>query len=169
MKKLSEDAAKLLIERFAKKQNDAQSICPRCGLPYMESDMARNALSRRADIYVCAGCGMEEAVEDFGGKRLSLSDWRIATHPQMFGMLHSHAEHIRIAGHIGCWYVIDEGDFSLRANKNLVRHLFLLEHESYGDEAACLIVTDEGGIVLDDVWNGFDDLREAGWEDSQIE
>ena len=32
------------------------------------------------------------------------------------------------------------------------------------DEAAGVIVDEDGNLVLEDVWNGFDDLEEAGWE-----
>ena len=42
-------------------------------------------------------------------------------------------------------------------------HLFLLEHELYGDEAAGVIVDERGNLVLEDVYNGFGDLEEAGW------
>ena len=34
-----------------------------------------------------------------------------------------------------------------------------------GDEAACVIVDEDGSILLEDVWNGFDDLEEAGWRE----
>lgn len=42
-------------------------------------------------------------------------------------------------------------------------HLFLLEHEEYGDKAASIIVDEAGRLVLEDVWNGFEDLEDAGW------
>ena len=32
-----------------------------------------------------------------------------------------------------------------------------MEHDTYGDEAACIIVDERGKLVLDDVYNGFDD------------
>ena len=32
-----------------------------------------------------------------------------------------------------------------------------MEHDAYGDEAACVIVDERGKLVLDDVYNGFDD------------
>ena len=38
--------------------------CPRCGKVAMKSNLYENALSRRADIYICDKCGMEEALED---------------------------------------------------------------------------------------------------------
>ena len=37
--------------------------CPRCG-DIMKPTLLRNALSRRADIYVCSRCGIREALED---------------------------------------------------------------------------------------------------------
>lgn len=40
---------------------------------------------------------------------------------------------------------------------------FLLEHDEYGDEAASVIVDQDGRLLLEDVYNGFDDLLEAGW------
>lgn len=61
-------------------------------------------------------------------------------------------ENIKIEGHIGTWYVIDETEWK-------GKRVFLLEHETYGDEAACLIVNEKLEIVLEDVWNGFDDLE----------
>ena len=60
-------------------------------------------------------------------------------------------DNIKIKGYRGTWYVIDE---------QLTRfgYAYLLEHEQYGDEAACLIVNKNLDVILDDVWNGFDDL-----------
>lgn len=60
---------------------------------------------------------------------------------------------IEVDGHIGTWYVIDTYKINDTA-------YFLLEHEEHGDEAACVIVDSDGKLVLDDVWNGFDDLKE---------
>ena len=59
---------------------------------------------------------------------------------------------IKIEGHHGTWYVIDKAQ-----NEN--GPVFLLEHEQYGDEAACLIVDSSGLILASDVYNGFDDLN----------
>lgn len=78
------------------------------------------------------------------------------------------SDHIEVDGHWGTWYVIDEGNFELtpdtgRGPEALPAHLFLLEQEQYGDEAACVIVAEDGELVLEDVWNGFDDLDDAGW------
>ena len=60
---------------------------------------------------------------------------------------------ISIKGHRGKWYVIASEEFSGDG-------LYLLEHETYGDETACLIVDENGNIKLDNVFNGFDDYRE---------
>ncbi len=63
------------------------------------------------------------------------------------------SSHIEVEGHLGTWYVI---------NTNIVNdtRYYLLEHEEHGDEAACVIVDSEGNLILDDVWNGLDDLQD---------
>ena len=66
------------IQRFAPLQRKDHWPCPRCGRWVMNSDPARNALSRRAEIYICDQCGTEEAMEDFIGKVTPLASWDIA-------------------------------------------------------------------------------------------
>lgn len=78
------------------------------------------------------------------------------------------SEHIKVEGHPGTWYVIAEARFELTPDVNgkpatIPVHCFLLEHEVYGDEAPCLIVDENGTLLLEDVYNGFADLEEAGW------
>ena len=64
-------------------------------------------------------------------------------------------EGIKIDGHRGKWYAIDG-----RMIKGTL--YLLLEHETYGDEAASLIVTAKTHkVILDDVWNGWEDYEEA--------
>lgn len=82
-------------------------------------------------------------------------------------MITRESEHIKVERHNGTWYVIDEGTFilppdTLDGPQTIHAHLFLLEHEKYGDEAASVIVDETGRTVLEDVWNGFDDLEDAG-------
>lgn len=60
---------------------------------------------------------------------------------------------IKIEGYVGKWYVIDESKWN-------GEKVYLLEHETYGDEAACLIVNKDLSVVLDNVWNGFEDLED---------
>lgn len=81
-KHMSEEAARVLIMRFAEKQRGGDYPCPRCGRPAMASDPVRNALSRRVSVYVCDECGMIEAIEDMPGAfKLPLSVWSIAKEP----------------------------------------------------------------------------------------
>lgn len=87
-------------------------------------------------------------------------------------MVTKESDHIKINGHIGKWYVINDGYFipDTEIEKDIIgtKHLFLLEHETYGDEAACLIVDEDGIIYCEDVWNGFDDIIEQGWEGTNL-
>ena len=76
-------------------------------------------------------------------------------------MINSSSEHIKVPGYRGYWYVIETAH--VRGFKD--SKLYLLEHETYGDETESLIVTNnpENGnvqLVMDDVWNGFDDYIE---------
>jgi hypothetical protein len=49
-------------------------LCPRCGRPLNER-LSLNAWSRYADIYICNNCGMDEAMQDYRGAPLPLSEW----------------------------------------------------------------------------------------------
>lgn len=60
--------------------------------------------------------------------------------------------HLKVEGHKGTWYVVDE------TNHN-DQQVYLLEHEKYGEDVACLIVDKDLNVLVDDVWNGFDDLE----------
>ncbi len=64
------------------------------------------------------------------------------------------SENISVEGHIGTWYVI-------AAEEIEGRKLFLLEHEKYGDETANIIIDENKNLVMEDVWNGFDDYRDS--------
>ena len=39
-----------------------------------------------------------------------------------------------------------------------MKEIFLLESEQYGDETPSIIVDNELNVILDNVYNGFDDL-----------
>ena len=60
---------------------------------------------------------------------------------------------IAVAGHKGYWHVIGTAEI-----EEVVYHL--LEHNTWGEDAASLIIDDAGVLILEDVYNGFDDLRE---------
>ena len=61
-------------------------------------------------------------------------------------------ENIKIKGYRGTWSVIDETIY-------MHKKVFLLEHEYYGDMTQSLIVDEKLNVILDDVWNGFDELK----------
>lgn len=45
--------------------------------------VTRNALSRRATVYICDACGMTEAMEDMMDSRTPLTAWAIVSAPEM--------------------------------------------------------------------------------------
>lgn len=79
---MNENEAKTLIECFAEKQQGGHFACPRCGKMAMDAEsVTRNALSRRATVYICDACGTAEALEDMLGERMPLTAWAIVAAP----------------------------------------------------------------------------------------
>lgn len=68
-------------------------------------------------------------------------------------MLNERSDGIKVEDYRGKWYVIDSCYM-------MGKKLFLVEHETYGDETACLILDSNGKLLLDEVYNGFDDYFE---------
>lgn len=58
---------------------------------------------------------------------------------------------ITVEGYAGTWYIIDNCIYD-------GKKVYLLEHETYGDDAACLIVDEDFNLIMEDVWNGFEEL-----------
>lgn len=84
---MNENEAKTLIERFAEKQQGGHFACPRCGKMAMDAEsVTRNALSRRATVYICDACGMQEALEDMMDSRTPLTAWAIVSAPENWRM-----------------------------------------------------------------------------------
>ncbi len=90
------------------------------------------------------------------------SEYRNAVEKYNAYILTADSEEIEIDGQEGTWYVIDTQTIG-------GKELFLLESEIYGDEAACLIVDGNRNIVMDNVYNGFEDyIEENAVPDEQI-
>lgn len=63
-------------------------------------------------------------------------------------------EKLRIKGHDGSWNII--------ATETIEdKKYHLLESEICGDEVPYLIIDERNKLIMDEVWNGFDDLRYA--------
>ena len=56
---------------------------------------------------------------------------------------------LSVSGHIGTWHAIDHMEVEGQT-------FWLVEHDTLGDEAACLIVDNHGKLCLADVYDGFD-------------
>ena len=77
-----ETLARVLIAEFSKKQQGGHFACPRCGKMTMDAEsVTRNALSRRATVYICDSCVMAEAMEDMANSRTPLTAWAIVAAP----------------------------------------------------------------------------------------
>ena len=104
---MNENEVKALIERFAKKQQDAHFACPRCGKMSMDTEsVTRNALSRRTAIYICDACGTQETIEDMMDSRGPLTAWAIAAAPENWHMTEKNTRHKReeeLLFYMECW------------------------------------------------------------------
>ena len=92
---------------------------------------------------------------NFTGGLLTVREFMKEQEEKNNGLLHGDYDNITVEGHVGTWYAIDETEVG-------GEKFFLLEHEEYGDEAACVAVNEHGKLVAEDLWNGFDeDFQEA--------
>ncbi len=78
--------AKAVIEQFAKRQEEGNFPCPRCGRMDMDEKPARNAISRRINVYICDFCGTVEAIEDAVDSITPVEERVIIKNPELFGM-----------------------------------------------------------------------------------
>ena len=92
---------------------------------------------------------------NFTGGLLTVREFMEEQEHKKNGLIHGDSDQIAVEGHIGTWYAIDETEVG-------GEKFFLLEHEEYGDEAACVAVNEQGKLVAEDLWNGFDeDFQDA--------
>lgn len=54
--------------------------------------VTHNALSRRATVYICDACGMQEALEDMMDSRTPLTAWAIVAAPGNWRMVEGGSE-----------------------------------------------------------------------------
>lgn len=64
-----------------------------------------------------------------------------------------HSSGVKVEGHKGKWYVSGSEIIKLK-------NYFLMEHETHGEDAPCVIIDPKGALVMEDVYNGFDDLKD---------
>ena len=92
---------------------------------------------------------------NFTGAELTVREFMEEQQQKRSGLIHGDSDHIAVEGHIGTWYAVDETEIG-------GEKFFLLEHEEHGDMAACVAVNEQGNLVAEDLWNGFDeDFQEA--------
>ena len=92
---------------------------------------------------------------NFTGAELTVREFMEEQQQKSNALIYGDSDHIAVEGHIGTWYAIDETEVG-------GEKFFLLEHEEHGDMAACVAVNEQGKLVAEDLWNGFDeDFQEA--------
>ena len=65
---------------------------------------------------------------------------------------------IKLKGYYDTYYIISDTVMDI---KGTLKRVYLLENEVLGDEVPCIIIDSDYNIILDNVYNGFDDLRYA--------
>jgi hypothetical protein len=63
-------------------------------------------------------------------------------------------DNVRVNGYRGTWYSVDK-------QKYFGQTLYLMESEQWGDMAEYLIIDKDKNVILDEVFNGWDDLDYA--------
>lgn len=66
------------------------------------------------------------------------------------GRMNMATEGLEVAGHVGTWHVIDHVEVA-------GHNFWLMEHDTYRNSAAHIIVDDQGELVLSSIYGGFDD------------
>ena len=87
---------------------------------------------------------------NFTGAELIVREFMEEQQQKNNALIHGDSDHIAVEGHIGTWYSVDETEIG-------GEKFFLLEHEEHGDMAACVAVNEQGKLVAEDLWNGFDE------------
>ena len=87
---------------------------------------------------------------NFTGAELTVREFMEEQQQKRSGLIHGDSDRITVEGHIGTWYAVDETEIG-------GEKFFLLEHEEHGDMAACVAVNEQGKLVAEDLWNGFDE------------
>lgn len=60
-------------------------------------------------------------------------------------------ENIKVRGYVGTWYEIAKMIGTPHGT------IYLMEHEEFGDEAAHIIIDENDNLIMDEVYNDFDD------------
>ena len=112
-------------------------------------------MAEELDLGVAGRLELGEEGMNFTGVELTVREFMEEQQQKRSGLIHGDSYHIAVEGHIGTWYAIDETEIG-------GEKFFLLEHEEHGDIAACVAVNEQGKLVAEDLWNGFDeDFQEA--------
>ena len=112
-------------------------------------------MAEELDLGVDGRLELGEDGLNFTGAELTVREFMEEQQQKNNGLIHGDSDHIAVEGHIGTWYAVDETEIG-------GEKFFLLEHEEHGDMAACVAVNEQGKLVAEDLWNGFDeDFQEA--------
>jgi predicted RNA-binding Zn-ribbon protein involved in translation (DUF1610 family) len=64
-----------ILKVYKEMQGRERYPCPRCGSDTMSDKIARNALSRIADVQICDACGTDEALRAVNDTAIPITEW----------------------------------------------------------------------------------------------
>ena len=64
---------------------------------------------------------------------------------------------IKLKGYGDTFYVISDTVMDI---KGTLKRVYLLESEVWGDEVPCIIIDGDYNVIMNTVYNGFDDLND---------
>jgi hypothetical protein len=76
-------------------------------------------------------------------------------------MMRLNKDNIKVAGHKGTWYVVDEVQVDGET-------ILLLEHNTYGEDAPWIAIDEDGQLVMEDITDGAEELIERLAEENYI-
>ena len=129
---------------------------------YSSYDEALARIKHERERLASEGRLLDDCAENAAVSGDGDEDWRIIELPFHYGKKPDRkcATHIadgdddlRIRGIRGRWHTVESRVY-------YGNRLWLLEEDNNGDEWPCIIVAENGDVVLDEAWNGWSDLDE---------
>lgn len=84
-------------------------------------------------------------------QEIRLANEQIQQEQKAAPLVDENTDGLKVAGHVGSWHTIGKAEI-------MGQPFYLMEHDEFGDETAAIIVDSQGTLVLEDIWNGFDDI-----------
>ena len=160
---LEQDAAKEVVERFGEERmnfvmaNTIRELSHDGRFSRQNKDWAEHIevpenISRGRNLNLDYVIESHPAVLD-GFIDMARAEIRMQRIEQAIGeteaMVTADTRGYEVEGHNGTWHTVDEKEYA-------GEKFFLMEHDEFGSDVAGIIIAENGQLVAEDLWNGFD-------------